>query len=42
MNLPRIHHVAVICSSRDAALDFYVRKLGFAVIRENYRADRDD
>ena len=42
MNLSRIHHVAIICSSRDAALDFYVHKLGFAVIRENYRADRDD
>ncbi|MBR5111588.1 MAG: VOC family protein [Clostridia bacterium] len=42
MNLSRIHHVAVICSSREAALDFYVKKLGFSVVRENYRAERDD
>ena len=42
MNLSRIHHIAIIASSREAALDFYVRKLGFSIIRENYRADRDD
>ena len=40
MNL--IHHIAIICSDKDAALDFYVHKLGFPVIRENYRPERDD
>ena len=37
-----IHHIAVICSDKDAALDFYSGKLGFSVIRENYRPERDD
>ncbi len=42
MNLMQIHHIAIICSDKDAALDFYRDKLGFRVIRENYRAERDD
>ena len=37
-----IHHIAIICSEKDAALDFYSNKLGFPVIRENYRPERDD
>ena len=40
MNL--IHHIAIICSDKDLAMDFYVKKLGFPVIRENYRPERDD
>ena len=40
--LDSIHHIAIICSDKDKAIDFYVNKLGFCVIRENYRADRDD
>ena len=31
------HHVAIICSDRDKALDFYMNKLGFALIREAVR-----
>ena len=37
-----IHHIAIICSDKDSALDFYVNKLGFPIIRENYRPERDD
>ncbi len=37
-----IHHIAIICSDKAAALDFYVNKLGFPIIRENYRPERDD
>ena len=37
-----IHHIAIICSDKDSALDFYVSKLGFEIIRENYRPERDD
>ena len=37
-----IHHIAIICSDRDAALEFYHTKLGFPIIRENYRPERDD
>ena len=40
MNL--IHHIAIICSDKDSAMDFYVHKLGFPIIRENYRPERDD
>ena len=42
MNLKRIHHVAIIVSDHEAALDFYVNKLGFSVIRDSSRADRRD
>ena len=42
MNFNAIHHIAIICSDYDAAKDFYVTKLGFPVIRENYRPERDD
>lgn len=42
MQLERIHHVAIIVSDYEKAKDFYVNRLGFAVIRENYRPDRND
>ncbi len=42
MKLGEIHHIAVICSDKDAALAFYHDKLGFPIIRENYRPARDD
>ena len=42
MNLTKIHHIAIIVSDYEAAKDFYVNKLGFSVIRENYRPERKD
>ena len=42
MKLNAIHHVAIIVSDIQAAKDFYVHKLGFNVIRENYREQRKD
>ena len=42
MNLSKIHHIAIIISDYEAAKDFYVNKLGFSVIRENYRPERKD
>ena len=33
---------AIIVSDYEAAKDFYVNKLGFSVIRENYRPERKD
>ncbi len=42
MKLKHIHHVAIITSDYEKTKDFYVRKLGFKVIRENYREDRAD
>ena len=42
MNLSKIHHIAIIVSDYETAKDFYVNKLGFSVIRENYRPERKD
>lgn len=42
MKLHAIHHVAIIVSDFEAARKFYVDKLGFEVIRENYREQRQD
>lgn len=42
MKLKVIHHVAVIVSDYQVSRDFYVNKLGFEVLRENYREERDD
>lgn len=42
MKLISIHHIAIIVSNIRKAKEFYVQKLGFKVIRENYRAERDD
>ena len=35
--LNKTHHVAIICSDREKALDFYMGKLGFEMIREAVR-----
>ena len=42
MNLSKIHHIAIIVSDYEVAKNFYVNKLGFSVIRENYRPERKD
>ncbi|WP_315081520.1 VOC family protein [uncultured Clostridium sp.] len=42
MNLNTIHHIAIIVSDYEKSKDFYVNKLGFNIIRENYRPDRGD
>ena len=42
MNLSKVHHIAIIVSDYEAAKDFYVNKLGFSVIRENYRSECKD
>lgn len=42
MKLTALHHIAVIVSDYKKSMEFYVDKLGFEIIRENYRQDRDD
>ena len=42
MQLSAIHHVAIIVSDYKKAKEFYVEKLGFEVIRENFRKERED
>lgn len=41
MKIQQIHHVAVICSNYAVSKQFYVEMLGFAVIQETFRADRN-
>ncbi len=36
-----IHHVVIIASNYEQSKHFYVDLLGFEVIRENYRKERD-
>lgn len=40
MKIKGIHHVALICSHYAKSKNFYVNILGFTIIREIYRADR--
>lgn len=42
MTLSKIHHIAIIVSNYETAKDFYVNKLNFPIIRENYRPKRND
>lgn len=36
-----IHHIAIICSNYEISKDFYVRVLGFSVLAEVYREERE-
>jgi glyoxylase I family protein len=40
MLIKNIHHVAIICSNYATSKRFYVEILGFPIIRETYRAER--
>ena len=42
MNLKKVHHIAIIGSNYEKSKHFYVDLLGFSIIRENYRPERDD
>ena len=42
MMFDKIHHVALIASDYDKSKHFYVDLLGFEIIRENFREERDD
>ncbi len=37
----RIHHVAIICSDYEKSKNFYVDILGFSIIKETYRKERN-
>ncbi|MBD2676470.1 MULTISPECIES: VOC family protein [Nostoc] len=41
MKTTGIHHVAIICSDYDRSKKFYVETLGFAIIAETFRAERN-
>ena len=42
MLFDQMHHVAIIVSDYQKAKEFYVEKLGFPVLRENFRPDKGD
>lgn len=42
MRLNTVHHIAIITKDYDQTIDFYVNKLGFNIIRENKREDKQD
>lgn len=39
--MKRIHHTAILCSDYKKSKHFYVDVLGFSVIKETYRKERD-
>ena len=41
MKLNSIHHIAIIASNYKVSKDFYTNLLGFQIIRENYREERN-
>ncbi|MDR4935392.1 VOC family protein [Rossellomorea marisflavi] len=41
MQLQAVHHIAIICSDYEASKAFYTDILGFTIIREVYREERD-
>ncbi|MDZ8242368.1 MAG: VOC family protein [Nostoc sp. ChiQUE01a] len=41
MKIAGIHHVAIICSDYDRSKKFYVETLGFSIIAETFRTDRN-
>lgn len=41
LNIKKIHHLAVICSDYSNSKDFYCKILGFSLLAEHYRAERE-
>ena len=41
LRLKKVHHIAIICSNYEKSKDFYCRILGFEIIAETYRPERD-
>ena len=42
MKFTQVHHVAIIASDYEKTIDFYVKKLGFEILRENHRPEKND
>ncbi|MDF0728257.1 VOC family protein [Cytobacillus sp. S13-E01] len=41
MNIEGVHHIAIICSDYETSKHFYTEILGFKIIEETYRAERN-
>lgn len=42
MKLEKIHHVAIIVSDYERSKAFYTQTLGFSILREHYRPQKND
>ena len=40
LHLNKVHHIAIICSDYARSLEFYTHVLGFRILAEHYRAER--
>lgn len=40
LHIRKIHHIAVICSRYEISKKFYTHVLGFSIVQEHYRAER--
>lgn len=41
MNFSKLHHIAIICSDYESSKKFYTEILGFRIINETYRKERE-
>jgi glyoxylase I family protein len=41
LSLKSVHHIAIICSNYERSKNFYTYVLGFSIVKETYRANRD-
>lgn len=41
LNINKIHHVAIICDDYAASKHFYTHIMGFTILAEHYREERD-
>lgn len=41
LDIQKVHHIAIICSNYEQSKAFYTEVLGFEIIQETYRAERD-
>lgn len=41
MQLKSVHHIALICSNYEQSKNFYTQILGFTIVREIFRAERN-
>lgn len=41
LQINQIHHIAILCSQYETSKKFYTEVLGFEIIQEIYRAERE-
>ncbi len=41
MKIKSIHHIAILTDNYEVSKDFYTRVLGFTILQETYRAERE-